>query len=74
MTHNEKAIAAVRKEIQKTIDMIQGIEDEDDIRRFKGEWTRCKIYQAVIIRELSNNHEEWVDACKELRVLEGYDD
>ena len=74
MTHEEKALVSVIKAIQETVKMINLAVDDDDIRRYKGEWTRCQTYLSLIRRDMAVDNEVWQEACKELRVLEGYED
>ena len=74
MTIHEQALTAVLKEIIQTIDMIADITDEDDARRYRGEWLRCKMYLAKVRLAMAADHEAVVDAEKEIRVLDGYDD
>ena len=78
MTKNERAIAAVRKVIHSRITMIKDqmfSADENHIKfmeeKFSAEIRYSQMYLATLRRELAADHEAWVDACKELRILEG---
>ena len=74
MTHEEKALTSVGKFIDETLNTLNEAihgDDEDDARRFRGEWLRWMRLKATIRRDLAVDNEEYVEACRELDTLEG---
>ena len=73
MPDTQKAVVNISRFISDTLTMLNDAmhgEDEDDARSFRGEWLRWMRAKATLRRDMSADHEEYVDACRELANLE----
>jgi len=69
----ESVIKLITDHYNKLHEIVTG-DDEDNATSVRGDYLRHSIYLATNRRDTSRTHEAWVDACSEIRSLEGYDE